>query len=224
MSKAHRRIKIRQEDWGYQACRLRPGRIWLNKVGTYGMAPAAYHWARASGAIMVRLVLYLLGHAGPFEAMLYVDDFLFMSTDKHQVEHIGMVVFFLEALGVPFRWDKFRGGASLPWIGYWFDLHSYQLGMPPKRAAWMRDWLGVRMRDGWVDLPDLEAVLGRLCFALGPLEFARPLLAPIYAWCAAVGRRVRVRVPWFLALLFRFLREQFSEESRTITVMPWGPL
>eukprot|EP00974_Lingulodinium_polyedra_P081481 7889968-Lingulodinium_polyedra.AAC.1 len=51
-SKAHRRVKIRKEDWGYQACRLRPGRVWLNKVGTYGMLPAAHHWARAAGALL----------------------------------------------------------------------------------------------------------------------------------------------------------------------------
>ena len=37
VSKAHRRIKIRESGWGYQACQLEPGTVWLNKVGTYGM-------------------------------------------------------------------------------------------------------------------------------------------------------------------------------------------
>ena len=39
-SKAHRRIKVKEEDWGYQACRREPGRVWLNTVGTYGLALA----------------------------------------------------------------------------------------------------------------------------------------------------------------------------------------
>ena len=61
VSKAHRGIKIRREDWGFQACRLRPGKVWVNKVGTYGMGSAAYYWARAAGALLVRLVHYLAG-------------------------------------------------------------------------------------------------------------------------------------------------------------------
>ena len=45
VSKAHRRIKVRESDWGFQACQLDPGLVWLNTVGTYGMSPAAYWWA-----------------------------------------------------------------------------------------------------------------------------------------------------------------------------------
>ena len=55
VTKAHRGIKVRKEDWGYQACRLRPGTVWLNKVGTYGMGSAAYYWARFSAGAQVRL-------------------------------------------------------------------------------------------------------------------------------------------------------------------------
>ena len=34
-SEAHRRIKVKKEDWGYQTCRL-------NTVGTYGLASPGY--------------------------------------------------------------------------------------------------------------------------------------------------------------------------------------
>ena len=39
--KAHWRVKVRK-DWVYMACRLVPGKVWLNKVGTCGFASAGY--------------------------------------------------------------------------------------------------------------------------------------------------------------------------------------
>eukprot|EP00974_Lingulodinium_polyedra_P131959 11219795-Lingulodinium_polyedra.AAC.1 len=64
-----------------------------------------------------------------------------------------------------------------------------------------------------VDLADLSAVLGRVCFALGPLDSARPFLAPIYSWYVAVGTKGRMAVPWPIAFLFDYLRGQFEEGS-----------
>ena len=60
-SKAHRRIMVKKEDWGCQACRLEPGRVWLNTVGTYGLASAGYYLARLASGVVVRLFYYLLG-------------------------------------------------------------------------------------------------------------------------------------------------------------------
>ena len=59
--KAHRRIKVREADWGYMGCRLTPGRVWINRVGTYGFSSAGYFWSRFGGAVMVRLVHYHCG-------------------------------------------------------------------------------------------------------------------------------------------------------------------
>ena len=59
-SNAHRRVKVRKEDWGYQACRLRDGHVWLNKVGTYGLASTGDYWARLAAALVVRLLYYLV--------------------------------------------------------------------------------------------------------------------------------------------------------------------
>ena len=79
--KAHRLIPVREEDWGFQACRIADPTngddeevLWLNKVGTFGISSAAYWWGRV-GALLLRLSHRLLwtDHAG----FLYVDDFLF---------------------------------------------------------------------------------------------------------------------------------------------------
>lgn len=44
VSRAHRLVKVRDADWGEQACRARENR--LNTVGSFGAASAAVHWAR----------------------------------------------------------------------------------------------------------------------------------------------------------------------------------
>ena len=220
ISKAHRRIKIKRQDWGFQACRTRPGKVWLNCVGTYGMASASYYWSRAAAGLIVRLTHYVLGGSLPMELLLYVDDFLFLAESQPQVEAIGFAVFFLSLLGVPFSWKKFKGGTELDWIGYWMDVRASRFGVSLKRATWLSSWLRARVAEGRVDMRDLEAVLGRLCFAVGPLEFLRPFLAPIYAWVAAVAHRGIMVLPWSVRFLFVHIADQFDGDGRTSLVRP----
>ena len=80
VSKAHRRIKVQASDWGYQACQIDAGKVWLNKVGTYGMNPAAYWWGRLAAAVIIRLPYYLAGKDSLVEFLLYVDDWLIFAT------------------------------------------------------------------------------------------------------------------------------------------------
>ena len=82
VSKAHRRVKVREQDWGYQACQLEAGKIWINKVGTYGIASAGYWWARFAAATLVRLCHYLAGNRHLLDILLYVDDHIMLACDK----------------------------------------------------------------------------------------------------------------------------------------------
>ena len=134
IKKAHRRIKIRRRDWGFQACRLRPGRVWVNKVGTYGMNPAAYHWARFASATLVRLGHYLLGEELQVELLLFADDLFSLATTIPELVGIGFLIFVLTALGVPFGWKKFRGGSEEGWIGYHIDFDKKSAGISGERA------------------------------------------------------------------------------------------
>ena len=180
VSKAHRRIKVREQDWGYQACQLEPGSIWVNKVGTYGMGSAAYWWGRFSAATLVRLCHYLAGNVVPLEVMLYVEDHLMLVCDKAGIILAGVLIHFLTALGVPWRWDKGRGGTQVDWIGYWADLWHGHLGISERRAQWMAQWKAKQTGAGSTNMADFTAVLGRLCFAMGPLEYLRPFTAPLF--------------------------------------------
>ena len=214
VSKAHRTIKVCERDWGFQACQLEPDKIWVNKVGTYGMAPAAYWWGRFAVATLVRLLHYLAGSETGLEILLYVDDHITLACDKAGIVLSGALLYFLVALGVPWRWDKCRGGTQVDWIGYWLDLWKGQLGISERRAQWLAKWLAKQTGAGVTNMADFTAVLGRLCFAMGPLEYLRPFIAPLFAWAAAVGPRGVVQVPWSVAFILKFLEEEFVGEGR----------
>ena len=220
VSKAHRRIKVRRQDWGYQACRLEPGKIWLNCVGTYGMTPAGYYWARAAAGGMVRLSHYLLGPQGLHELMIYVDDFTLFAESQKEVEATGFLVFIWCVLGFPFRWDKFKGGTGVDWIGYRIEVREYACGISVKRARWLSNWIKERLAEGFVEMNDFEAVLGRLCFALGPLEYLRPFVAPLYAWASAVNHRGRMKIPWSIAFILTYYAKEFDGDGRMSKVRP----
>ena len=76
IKEAHRLIAVAREDWALQACQLEPGGlVYINKVGTYGVASAAYWWGRLAGSV-VRLLLKLFGSRIPTWLLLFADDFL----------------------------------------------------------------------------------------------------------------------------------------------------
>ena len=63
-------------------------------------------------------------------------------------------------------------------------------------------------------MADFVAVLGRLCFAMGPLEYLRPFIAPLFAWAAAVGPRGRVQLPWSVTFILKFLESELVGGGR----------
>ena len=220
VSKAHRRIKVRREDWGFQACRLEPGKVWLNCVGTYGMTPAGYYWARAAAGGLVRLAHYLLGPEGLHELLIYVDDFIVFAESQKEVEMSGFLVFIWCVLGFTFRWNKFKGGTGTDWIGYRVEVRGFAVGISVRRAQWLSNWMRARLSEGFLDMNDFEAVLGRLCFALAPLEYLRPFIAPLYAWSSAVNHRGKMRIPWSIAFILTYFAREFENEGRMFKIRP----
>ena len=180
-SKAHRRIAVKEKDWGLLACRVRSDHVWLNKVGTYGVGSAGYFWGRLAGALH-RLGFYVAGKDSEMEALLFADDWLGAGHNRFELENLGLLVLLLTVLGYPYNWRKFRGGCQVQWIGFEVNMDKFTLGISAARAKWLIDWSEKTVKEGKVAVDDLISVLGRFSFSMAPLKFLRPFLAPLFAW------------------------------------------
>ena len=80
VKRAHRLVKVSEQDWGLQACRTGVhGEDWirLNTVGTFGISSAAYHWGRLMAGLG-RLTYYMWGQA-EMALLVFVDDLFWMT-------------------------------------------------------------------------------------------------------------------------------------------------
>ena len=123
VSKAHRRVRVKQQDWGVQAARTdrNSNTVWLNKVGTFGVASAAFWWSR------------LMGLIGRFALATCMKDWIFILTfvdDLHMAFGgtnrwltFWRLMACLEMVGIPFSYKKFVGGFQLDYVGFWI-IHA----------------------------------------------------------------------------------------------------
>eukprot|EP00435_Cladocopium_sp_Y103_P028867 s3838_g7.t1 len=118
---AHRRFKHRAEDVGLLGCRVEPdGPVWFNKVGTFGVACAAYHFARLA-SLVGRLVMRLTGQAHVFQ-LLFADDLKMVAAGVDKYDNVWQMLIAWIMFGAPFRWPKFRGGVCLEFVGFFMDV------------------------------------------------------------------------------------------------------
>lgn len=221
VARAHRLVRVAEEDWGLQACKtgVRPDRIWINTVGTFGIGSAAYHWSRLMSGIG-RAAFYMLGQSEVF-MLVYVDDLLWITRDKRGIEKIILTIYFMTVLGLPFAWKKFKGGVDLAWVGFEISLKGSKLGLSVARSQWLVKWLSDTADVGRVRVADMSAVLGRLSFGLTALGHLRPFLGPVYAWTAAMtGKVIWGQLPKAIILIFRFLARALAGSGRLVSVPP----
>jgi hypothetical protein len=224
VKRAHRLVKVSEQDWGLQACRTGVhGKdwIWLNTVGTFGISSAAYHWGRLMAGLG-RLTYYMWGQA-EMALLVFVDDLFWMTREKSGIERIVVSIFFFVILGLPFSWKKFAGGLQLSWVGFTIDLESCALGLSVGRATWAMQWLRDRAAEGKARVADMCAVLGRLSFALSALDHLRPFLGPIYAWVAALEHARVYKLPKAIKLIMLFLAKALEGSGRLTLVRALTP-
>ena len=213
VSKAHRRFLHDPEERGLLACRVRDedDHVYINKVGTFGVASASYWWSRISGAGL-RLGHELLGPRLPVELLLFADDLESLGNGQGGRRGIVLVFLYLSVLGFPFKWSKQRGGLRVEWIGLCTDYVNMSLGLSVTRSAWVQKWTLKLALGGRITSKEMEQGLGRLGFTAGALIWERPFLGPLYAWCAAVrGKPGILRVPSMLRAILRFIGERMAE-------------
>ena len=220
-SKAHRLLKIIEEEWGMLACQLRPETVWLNKVGTFGVGSAAYWWAKLAGALL-RCVYGILGPDWPLEALLFADDLEMTAVTSREREAIVLAIFIMMVLGAPLKSSKFRGGFQVDWVGLHLDNKTYSAGLSLSRAQWVCNWLRSKVHDGKVGVREMAGGLGRLNFAATALFHERPWLGPLYLWVSAILRSAAntVIIPWAIRLIMHWIATRLDTPMRLMVTPP----
>ena len=204
---AHRLVPVHPKDWGKQAFRLGDeGTVYVNCVGTFGVASAAFWWSRLAGSLQ-RVMWAILPAKDPLYSLLYADDGLCAVSGPRYRRILLGVLLFLTVLGAPLSWPKTRGGLQLEWLGYYLDLKQGKVGVSVKKVEWLENWIGRVLKAGGVLGRDLKSALGRMGFLAGPLKHARPFLAPVYRWASKVQMGSFVPLPAAIDLTFGFFLE-----------------
>jgi len=209
ISKAHRRIRVRRCDWGAQACALDSEQeVWVNTVGTFGIASAGYYWGRLIAAAG-RLPFYFLRNS-IFWQLIFADDFSWTAAGPHFDDDLLFAVFLMSFLGLPFSWEKFGGGLQYEWIGFALDLVRFEAGLAEKRRAWLVQWLQEVLEKRVVLVRHFADVLGRMQYAALALQYLRPFLGPLYAWSSAVPGGACLPLPGAIRLILTFMLKLLS--------------
>ncbi|CAE8737484.1 unnamed protein product [Polarella glacialis] len=98
----HRRMLIKQQAWRFMIAMIKNQR-WINKVGTYGVASAQYHWGRMA-ALIFRLLYYTFPEIA--WAFVYVEYYLMLLPESCDRVLPLTILLFLTALGLPLSWKK----------------------------------------------------------------------------------------------------------------------
>ncbi len=220
--KAHRRFLHAEEDHGLLGCRADSSSrvIWIDRVGTFGVACAALHFGRLAGAIF-RMVIRIL-RSQPCFQLLFADDLKLVvgGPTKHMDLWTLLVGWIL--VGAPFSWKKFRGGLELDYVGFWTDYGRFKLGLSEKRAKWVvRVISEAEAADFLVSGRAFTELLGRLGFASQAVPWIRPLLGPVYMWDGVLTPHMTARVPLLVALTLMVIRQRLV--SGEFTADCWSP-
>ena len=211
---AHRLVKVREADWGYLACKSDSNSsvLWLNRVGTFGVASAPYWWARLM-ALIGRYVGHLMGTHW-FLQMLYVDDLHGVFIGERKFLHLWIWVLAFELIGTPFGYHKFKGGLVSNFVGFHLRYDLCQVGISDKRGEWLCGWVDqVSSKNFVVATRDFSEFLGRLGFVSQLLTWMKPHLAPLYSRAAAMAPGTVGRLPETVILTILYIASELRRKS-----------
>jgi len=98
----------------------------------------------------------------------------------------------------------------------WTDYQQFEIGLSEARSAWVTTTISEMLRDGSVLMRRLQELLGRLTFVMEILEWGKPFLAPIYAWCSASEGGSFRTLPLMVRAVLCWIKELLQQEGRTI--------
>ena len=223
IQKAHRRFLHREEDHGLLGCRASSSSstIWINRVGTFGVACAALHFGRLAGAIF-RVVIRILKRQPGFQ-LLFADDLKLIVSGSSKYLDLWMMIVAWLLVGTPFSWRKFRGGVALDYVGFWTDYSRFELGLSEKRALWVVKVIEDLQESQFVMTGrSFSELLGRLGFASQAIPWLRPVLGPLYAWDGTLSPFMAARLPVLVVITLQLVRARFKLGEFTSPC--WSPV
>ena len=208
VSEAHRQVPIDRKDWHLLGCQVRPGEdVFVNTVGTFGVASASYYWSRVASAIG-RLCQYIAGAEARTWHLLVADDYHLEAGGPAYREAIMVFFILCSVAGVPLSWSKTAGGDTVSWVGFELLHRTYQLGLTERRAQWFQRWTKEVADAGHVHMTAFEEGLGRVMYVAGALEYERPFLSPLYRFLILHPRNSVQRLPSYVIFTLRYLSWQ----------------
>ena len=209
---AHRLIPVQKKDWALQSFRLEDTEeLWVNMVGTFGVASAAFWWGRVASVIF-RSFHRVVPRSWLFYLLLFADDGLLMAAGP-EYHRVALALFlFMDVMEVPLSWKKTRGGFRVEWIGYTVDLEQWKVGISERKVQWLEDWSRRLMEESHLLGREFRAGVGRLGFLAGAISGARPFLAPLYAVASRVGGSGYVELHMAIKLALAFFTSWIAKE------------
>ena len=211
VTEAHRQVPIAPQDWHLLGCQVRPGgEVFVNTVGTFGVASASYYWSRVATAIG-RLCQYIPASSANTWHLLVADDY---HLEAGGTEYRASIISFFvlcAVIGVPLAWKKTAGGDTVSWVGFELLHRSYKIGLSEKRAQWFQRWTRETADSGYVHMSAFEEGLGRIMYVASALEFERPFLSPLYRFLTLHPRGSVRRLPAYVIFVLRYLADRIQE-------------
>ena len=205
VTKAHRRIKIHQEDWKFQVAHI-GDEWWVNKVGTYGMASAQLYWGRMA-ALLLRIVYAIF--PGIDWGFVFVDDFAWLIREPQSAIYSTAILVLLLSLGTPLSWKKTVLNPVNTWLGFVIDPTGPIVQMATDKNSLVLNLLDKLAAGDVFTLKDLEKGMGRLQWATSACPLTKPLLQPLWQWKGVL--RSSGRPNHLIRVFARMLRLLFQE-------------
>ena len=140
VSEAHRQIPVAEQDWHLLVCQVVPGgSVFINTVGTFGVASASYYWSRVASAVG-RLAQYLAGNTAYSWHMLVADDYHLDAGGANYRTALFHFFTLCATANVPLSWSKTAGGDVVSWVGFELLHRTRMLGITQRRADWLTKW------------------------------------------------------------------------------------
>ena len=181
VKEAHRQVPIHPQDWHLLGCHAEKGAdVYINTVGTFGVASASCCWSRVSSALG-RLSRDLAADNAHMWHMVVADDYHQEAGGEHY--RFALVAFFLicSTCGVPLSWDKTAGGKTIVWVGFELLHSTHHLGISQRRAECFTMWAR-EVAEKW---PRFEEGLGRI-MSWGHLKLKDPSSDPSIDSCHSI--------------------------------------